>query len=110
MARQAQRHQPRDVVAEYGADVLRCTRFMGEFELPKPWTRAIEGCYRSSSAYGAWSRIRRKAGAAIRSAPAPQDIKKVTGDLDRMAFNTAVAAMMEYLNELQSNGAPARTC
>ena len=27
-------------------------------------------------------------------------IKKVTGDLERMAFNTAIAAMMEYVNEL----------
>jgi leucyl-tRNA synthetase len=32
-------------------------------------------------------------------------IKKVSGDLDRMAFNTAVAAMMEYLNVLTSSGA-----
>ena len=39
---------PDDVVAEYGADVMRLYEmFMGEFELPKPWDpRAIEGCAR----------------------------------------------------------------
>ena len=39
---------PDDVIAEYGADVMRLYEmFMGEFELPKPWDpRAIEGCNR----------------------------------------------------------------
>jgi leucyl-tRNA synthetase len=100
---------PDDVVAEYGADVLRLYEmFMGEFELPKPWDpRAIEGCSRflkrawrlieefdeSKSPVGdPHQRIRHKT------------IKKVTTDLERMAFNTAVAAMMECLNEL-SRGA-----
>jgi leucyl-tRNA synthetase len=101
---------PDDVVAEYGADVLRLYEmFMGEFELPKPWdARAIEGCYRFLKRV--WRLVEE-----FDAKPAPagdphlrlrhKTIKKVTGDLDRMAFNTAVAAMMEYLNELQSNGA-----
>ena len=32
-------------------------------------------------------------------------IKKVSGDLERLQFNTAIAAMMEYVNELSSRGA-----
>ena len=68
---------PDDVVAEYGADVLRLYEmFMGEFELPKPWDpRAIEGCAASSSACGAWSRSSTTSGARRRCAPspAPQD-------------------------------------
>jgi leucyl-tRNA synthetase len=101
---------PDDVVAEYGADVLRLYEmFMGEFELPKPWdARAIEGCYRFLKRV--WRLVEE-----LNEKPAPatdahlrlrhKTIKKVTGDLDRMAFNTAVAAMMEYLNELTSSGA-----
>jgi leucyl-tRNA synthetase len=101
---------PDDVVAEHGADVLRLYEmFMGEFELPKPWdARAIEGCARfvkrvwrlveefdetKAPAGDPLLRLRHKT------------IKRVTVDLDRMAFNTAVAAMMEYLNALTSSGA-----
>ena len=101
---------PDDVVAEYGADVLRLYEmFMGEFELPKPWdARAIEGCARFVKRV--WRLVEEF---DEKKAPAGdpllrlrhKTIKRVTGDLDRMAFNTAVAAMMEYLNELTSSGA-----
>ena len=101
---------PDDVVAQYGADVLRLYEmFMGEFELPKPWDpRAIEGCARflkrTWRLVEEWSadqepkddphlRLRHKT------------IRKVTADLERMAFNTAIAAMMEYVNELVGKGA-----
>ncbi|MDX2023662.1 MAG: leucine--tRNA ligase [Deltaproteobacteria bacterium] len=101
---------PDDVVNEYGADVLRLYEmFMGEFELPKPWdARAIEGC----------SRFLRRLWRLVeewKPETAPQDdphlrlrhktIKRVTADLDRMQFNTAVAAMMEYVNGLTGKGA-----
>ncbi|MCG5051712.1 MAG: leucine--tRNA ligase [Myxococcales bacterium] len=101
---------PDDVVNEYGADVLRLYEmFMGEFELPKPWDpRAIEGCNRFLRR--TW-RLVEEWNAA--SAP-PEDlhvrtrhktIKRVTNDLERMQFNTAVAAMMEYVNALTAKGA-----
>lgn len=96
---------PDDVVAEYGADVLRLYEmFMGEFELPKPWDpRAIEGCNRFLKRV--WRLIEEfEDGKAPTGDPHQRlrhkTIKKVTADLDRMAFNTAIAAMMEYLNEL----------
>ena len=101
---------PDDVVAEQGADVLRLYEmFMGEFELPKPWdARAIEGCTRFLKRV--WRLIEEF---DEQKAPANdphlrlrhKTIKRVTIDLDRMAFNTAVAAMMEYLNELTRGGA-----
>jgi leucyl-tRNA synthetase len=101
---------PDDVVASHGADVLRLYEmFMGDFELPKPWDpRAMEGS----------SRFLRRIWRLIEEfdpAKAPADdphlrlrhktIKKVTQDLEAMAFNTAIAAMMEYLNELTAKGA-----
>jgi leucyl-tRNA synthetase len=100
---------PDDVVAEYGADVLRLYEmFMGEFELPKPWDpRAIEGCNRFLKRL--WRLIEEYDDAKAPAGDPNQrlrhkTIKKVSADLDRMAFNTAIAAMMEYLNEL-SRGA-----
>jgi len=101
---------PDDVVAEHGADVLRLYEmFMGEFELPKPWdARAIEGCARFVKRV--WRLVEEFDGKRAPSGDPllrlrHKTIKRVTGDLDRMAFNTAVAAMMEYLNELTSSGA-----
>jgi leucyl-tRNA synthetase len=104
---------PDDVVAQYGADVLRLYEmFMGEFELPKPWDpRAIEGCNRFLKRV--W-RLVEEWTADKAPADDPHDphlrlrhktIKKVTGDLERMAFNTAIAAMMEFVNELTAKGA-----
>ena len=101
---------PDDVIAEYGADVMRLYEmFMGEFELPKPWDpRAIEGCNRFLKRV--WRLIEE-----FDPAKAPADdphrtvrhrtVKRVTADLERMQFNTAIAALMEYLNDL-SSGAP----
>jgi len=101
---------PDDVVAEHGADVLRLYEmFMGEFELPKPWdARAIEGCARFVKRV--WRLVEEFDGKRAPSGDPllrlrHKTIKRITGDLDRMAFNTAVAAMMEYLNELTSSGA-----
>ena len=101
---------PDEVVARYGADVLRLYEmFMGEFELPKPWDpRAIEGC----------SRFLRRVWRFVDefdSSKAPEGdpnervrhktIKKVTSDIEGMKFNTAIAAMMEYINVLSEKGA-----
>ena len=101
---------PDDVVARYGADTLRLYEmFMGEFELPKPWDpRAIEGCsrflrrlyrlvdeYDESKASSAETNIRAR----------HRVIKKVTNDIEGMKFNTAVAAMMEFINEISEKGA-----
>jgi len=101
---------PDEVVAKYGADVLRLYEmFMGEFELPKPWDpRAIEGCnrflrklYRLVDDFLENGGIDDDKNIRVRH----KTIKKVTNDLESMKFNTAVAAMMEFINELTTNGA-----
>jgi leucyl-tRNA synthetase len=103
---------PDDVVRDYGADVMRLYElFMGEFELPKPWDpRAIEGANRFLKR--TWRLVEE-----WDPAKAPSDdphlrlrhktIKRVTADLERMQFNTAISAMMEYLNAL--TGTPGAT-
>jgi leucyl-tRNA synthetase len=105
---------PDDVVQESGADVLRLYEmFMGDFELPKPWDpRAIEGCSRFLRRV--WRLVEEleeneKAGKVPAGDPHQRlrhkTIKRVTADLERMQFNTAIAAMMEFVNELTAKDA-----
>ena len=81
---------------------------MGEFELPKPWDpRAIEGVNRFLKRV--W-RFCEEFDAAKAPAGDPnlrlrhKTIKRVTADLERMQFNTAIAGLMEYVNELGKTG------
>jgi leucyl-tRNA synthetase len=101
---------PDHVIAQHGADTLRLYEmFMGDFELPKPWDpRAIEGCnrflrrvYRLVDDFDPKTAPPEKANERFRH----RVIKQVTMDLDRMQFNTAIARMMEFVNELTSKGA-----
>jgi leucyl-tRNA synthetase len=101
---------PDDVIKRYGADTLRMYEmFMGDFEQSKPWDpRAIEGCNR-------FLRRLLRIVDDFDEAKAPSGdphirmrhrvVKQVSIDLDRMQFNTAIARMMEYVNELVSRGA-----
>ena len=102
---------PDDVIRDYGADVMRLYEmFMGEFELPKPWDpRAIEGVNRFVKRV--W-RLCEEFDAARAPAGDPhlrlrhKTIKRVTADLERMQFNTAIAALMEYVNALGTRRRP----
>jgi leucyl-tRNA synthetase len=102
---------PDDVIEEHGADALRIYEmFMGPLEASKPWnTRAVDGVTRF---LGRSYRLFVQDG-ELRSQLKDKDakdseelekalhrcIKKVTEDLESMAFNTAVAAMMIFVNE-----------
>ncbi|MBR3157446.1 leucine--tRNA ligase [Candidatus Saccharibacteria bacterium] len=124
---------PLDVINDgYGADTLRTYEmFIGPVELDAAWDpRSVGGVYRflnrcysllttlesnsgprpagpSPRAAGANSRA-----AALRNAPNSDSnaairnktIKKVTTDIYKCQFNTAVAALMEYVNELYKIG------
>jgi leucyl-tRNA synthetase len=105
---------PDDVVREYGADSLRLYEmFMGPLEATKPWSmRGVEGVYRFLSRV--WRLIVDDRAEQVQPAAAVRDvepdretlrklhqtIRKVTEDLDGMAFNTAISAMMEFSNHL----------
>lgn len=87
----------------YGADTLRTYEmFIGPYDQDAAWdTKAIGGVYRFLNR--CWTlcfahevRSESEDNLAIRHAT----IKKVTTDLHRQSFNTAVAALMEYVNEL----------
>jgi leucyl-tRNA synthetase len=109
---------PLDVIDNgYGADTLRTYElFIGPYELDAAWdTRAIGGVYRFLNR--CWTLVDRltapakpASAKATSTNPAPVSaavrtathatIKKVTVDLHRSGFNTAVAALMEYVNLL----------
>ncbi len=108
---------PDDVIAEYGADAFRCYEmFMGPLEQTKPWsTKGVEGIFRflarvwrlvmEENQAGEWvvsSALREvepdKAGLKMMHAT----IKKVTEDIEGLAFNTAISQMMIFVNHFTS--------
>lgn len=95
---------PDDVVAQLGADTLRVYEsFMGPFESHLPWsTDGIVGSRRFLE------RVYRVIDTKIANTTDPsvtkalhKAIKKVTHDINSFSFNTAVSAMMIWLNELE---------
>lgn len=93
----------------YGADTLRTYEmFIGPYDQDAAWnTDAIGGVYRFLNR--CWTLV---FGADAKTTEAEQTkvlrhatIKKVTEDIHRCSFNTAVAALMEYVNELYKVGA-----
>jgi len=100
---------PDDVVREFGADTLRLFEmFMGPLEATKPWnTQGVEGIYRFLGRV--WRLFCDEDGKLLvdDSVPTPalvkvlhQTIKKLTEDTDTLAFNTAIAQMMIFVNEV----------
>ena len=97
----------------YGADTLRTYEmFIGPYDQDAAWdTKAIGGVYRFLNR--CWTLCFNPAEPAqplapddpARLAARHQTIKKVTTDLHRNSFNTAVAALMEYVNQLYKTGA-----
>ncbi len=96
---------PDHVVAAHGADVLRLYEmFMGPLEEVKPWQMSqIQGIVRFRDRL--FSLARRPVTDAMDDATKRllhRTIKKVTGDVEGMAFNTAISAMMVFANHLAS--------
>eukprot|EP00879_Flechtneria_rotunda_P026887 GHRR01028726.1.p1 GENE.GHRR01028726.1~~GHRR01028726.1.p1 ORF type:complete len:534 (+),score=200.19 GHRR01028726.1:97-1602(+) len=93
---------PDDVVEECGGDSLRLYEmFMGPLRDTKVWsTRGVEGVHRFLA------RVYRAFEAGVSDEPATKDqlrllhatIKKVTVETEELRFNTAIAAMMEFVN------------
>ena len=98
---------PDDVIAEYGADTLRLYEmFIGDFEKAAPWNpSSIRGCKRFLDRTAGLMEIADGRGVTPKlEAPLHKLIKKVTEDIDAMKFNTAIAAMMAFLNEVYDLG------
>ena len=98
---------PDDVIGEYGADTLRLYEmFIGDFEKAAPWNPAsIRGCKRFLDRVSSLPEIVKGEGVTEKlEASMHKLIKKVTNDIDTMKFNTAIAAMMAFINDVYEYG------
>ena len=99
---------PNDVVDNYGADVLRLyVLFMGDYEQAAPWNdSSMKGCKRFLDRV--WNLQDKVTDGDSYSEELTslmhRTIKKVTEDIEAMKFNTAVAAMMGMLNDIDKAG------
>lgn len=95
---------PNDVVAEYGADVLRLyVLFMGDYEKAAPWQeQSIKGCKKFLERVWALQDILKddEEYSDDLNSSVHKTIKKVSNDIENLKFNTAIAAMMTLLNEI----------
>ena len=96
---------PDDVIKEYGADTLRLYEmFMGDYTQDAPWsTDSLRGCKRFIDKV---IRLKNKVVDGDSYSPKLEPIinktiKKVQGDLTRMAYNTAVSSLMILANSFE---------
>jgi len=94
---------PEDVVQKFGADTLRLyLMFLGPYEATMPWSsQGVEGCYRFLGRIWRLYQITKwpaKTAPELLSA-LHRLIKKVGEDIDSLKYNTAIAAMMEFVNQ-----------
>ncbi|HOW39862.1 MAG TPA: leucine--tRNA ligase [Bacteroidales bacterium] len=101
---------PDDVTSKYGADSLRLYEmFMGPLDVTKPWDdKGVKGVFnflgRTCRFFGSLENIYE----------GPEDpevlkglhhlIKKAEGDIENLRFNTAISAMMIFLNLATKKG------
>src|SRR6266513_1001863 len=107
---------PDSYIQQWGADTFRMyLMFLGPFQeggdfretgivgirrfLDKVWTTAHEAAAQLTPGSGLPPEVARKL---------HQTIKKVTADTESLDYNTAIAAMMEYMNLVREQGAGSR--
>ncbi len=107
---------PDDIIAEYGADTFRLYEmYMGPLEASKPWnTRDISGLFRFLQR--AWRLLVDEGTGEIKLANVHngelekqlhRTIARVGADIESLSFNTAIAAMIEFVNAATAASATA---
>lgn len=95
---------PDEIIADFGTDTMRLYEmFMGPLKVSKPWsTKGTAGVYRFLDRV--WRVSERE---ISEDKPSPelikilhQTIKKVSQDTSNLEFNTAIAQMMIFINEI----------
>ncbi|HMN39824.1 MAG TPA: class I tRNA ligase family protein, partial [Phycisphaerales bacterium] len=104
---------PDEIIAQFGADTFRLYEmYMGPLDATKPWnTKDTIGCFRFLQR--AWRMaVDEQTGELKLAASSNADVEKllhrtiakVDNDIPRLAFNTAIAAMIEFVNLATSSG------
>lgn len=98
---------PDDVIKKYGADTLRTyIMFMSDYSASAPWKESgVKGCKRFLERVASLSDIAEGTGTTKKlESIMNKTVKKVSQDIEDMKFNTAIAAMMTCLNEINDVG------
>ncbi len=99
---------PDDVIKAYGADTMRLyIMFIGDFEKTASWSdeavkgskRFLDRCWNLMDKVTDDSEISQQNMAIVH-----KTIKKVTGDIDNLKMNTAIAALMAMVNDFYAKG------
>lgn len=99
---------PDDIVDEFGADTLRTYEmFIGAFELSASWSmEGVKGCRRFLERI--WKLqdivVDEEGYSKELETKMHQTIKKVSQDFENLKFNTAIAAMMAFVNDVYKVG------
>ena len=98
---------PNDIIDEYGADTLRTyIMFIGDYEKYAIWNDAsVKGCKRFlDRTWKMQEMVNEEKGYSQKHLTLMhKTIKKVSEDYEAMKFNTAIAAMMSFVNEIYND-------
>ncbi len=102
---------PDDIIEQYGADTFRLYEmFLGPIEQSKPWnTQGIEGVHRFLKKFWRLFFDNNEELSLSDAEPTKDElivlhktIKKVTEDIEKLSYNTAISEMMICVNELSN--------
>ncbi len=95
---------PDELIEEFGADAIRLYgMFIGPFEKEKPWsTDAVTGCLRFLSRFYDMATSEKVTDEENEQAMrlGHRLVHFVSQDIEALQFNTAIAKMMEFINEI----------
>ncbi|MBO7401247.1 MAG: leucine--tRNA ligase, partial [Clostridia bacterium] len=101
---------PLDIIDQYGADTLRVyVLFMGDYGSAAPWSMtSVRGCKKFLERVASLTDMITGTSdkKVVKSLHAT--VKKVTSDIESMKFNTAIAQMMTFVNEVYACGGIAK--
>jgi len=103
---------PDDIINEYGTDTMRVYEmFMGDFSQAAPWSnKGVSGCRKFLERV--WKMQEFMTDSEEITPEYERDInltiKKVSEDIEKMKFNTAIAALMTLVNTIYSKGTISR--
>ncbi len=103
---------PDDIVNDFGADTFRTYEmFIGAFDQATPWSmNGVKGCYRfMERVWNLQEILTDEEGYSKDLENAMhKTIKKVSEDIERMKFNTAIATLMALINDFYKKGSITR--
>ncbi|MBR6985620.1 MAG: leucine--tRNA ligase [Ruminococcus sp.] len=97
---------PLEIVDRFGADTLRTyVLFMGEYSAAIPWSdSSLRGCKRFLDRVANLSEAVQDAPVSGLESKLHKTIKKVSDDIEKMKYNTAIAALMTFMNDAEAEG------